>query len=102
MLGLIFVAPFIILLVVFALSNQQAVALGMWPTDLTWQLPVSLAVLGASAVFFILGALVVGLNSVAQRRRARRAERRVRALEEQLEAMRPRSVPGTAVRVVEH
>ncbi len=106
MLGFIFVAPFILVLVVFALSNQQPVSLGFWPTDLTWQLPISLAVLGASAVFFVLGALVVGMNSVAQRRRARRAERRVRALEEQLETMRPRPVaghgPGTAVQVVEH
>ena len=77
-------------------------SLGLWPTDLTWQVPVSLAVLGASAVFFVLGALVVGLNSVAQRRRARRAERRVRALQAELEDMRPRPVPSTAVRVVEH
>ncbi len=102
MLGLIFTAPFVLLLVVFALSNQQPVSLGLWPTDLTWQVPVSLAVLGASAVFFVLGALVVGLNSVAQRRRARRAERRVRALQAELEDMRPRPVPSTAVRVVEH
>ena len=102
MLGIVFAAPFILVLVVFALSNQQPVAFGLWPTDLTWQLPVSLAVLGASAVFFVLGALVVGLNSVAQRRRARRAERRVRALEGELEAMRPRPATGTAVRVVEH
>ena len=102
MLGLIFAAPFILLLVVFALSNQQPVSLGIWPTDLVWQVPVSLAVLAASAVFFVLGALVVGINSVAQRRRARRAERRVRALETEVDALRPRPAPGTVMRVVEH
>ena len=97
MLGLIFAAPFLLLLVVFALSNQQPVTLGLWPTDLALEAPLSLAVLGSGGFFFILGALVVGLGSIAQRRRARRAERRVQALENELEDLRPRRVPGTSI-----
>ena len=72
MLGLIFAAPFLVLLVVFALSNRGTVQLGLWPTDLALVTPLSLAVLGAGAVFFVLGALVVGVGSLGQRRRARR------------------------------
>ena len=72
MLGLIFVSPFLLLLVLFTLSNATPVQLGLWPTDLSVQAPLSIAVLVVSAVFFVLGALVVGLGSLAQRRRARR------------------------------
>ena len=75
MLGLVFAAPFLLFLVVFALSNRGTVQIGLWPTDLSLVVPLSLAVLGAGAVFFVLGAVVVGLGSIAQRRRARRAER---------------------------
>jgi uncharacterized integral membrane protein len=103
MLGLIFAAPFLLLLVVFALSNAAPVRLGLWPTDLQLQTPLSIAVLGAGALFFVLGAIVVGIGSVGQRRRARRAESRVRALESELQALRPRptAAPGTALRTID-
>ncbi len=89
MLGLVFAAPFLLLLVVFALSNRSTVRLGMWPTDLSLDVPLSLAVLGAGAVFFVLGALVTWISTLSQRRRARRAESRVRLLERELEGAAP-------------
>jgi putative membrane protein len=49
MLGLIFAAPFLLVLIVFALSNRSTVQIGMWPTDLSLVVPLSLAVLGAGA-----------------------------------------------------
>ena len=105
MLGLIFIAPFLLLLVLFALSNQGTVDLGLWPTDLSVQAPLSVAVLVASAVFFLLGAIVVGLGSLAQRRRARRAENRVRTLESEITQLKLRLAPdvrGSDLRVIEH
>ena len=103
MFGLIFALPFILLLIVFALSNAGTVALGLWPTDLSVDVPLSLAVLGAGAVFFILGALVVGIGSLNQRRRARRAENRIRLLEGELESLRLRPAigPGSAIRTID-
>jgi putative membrane protein len=95
MLGLIFIAPFLLILVVFALSNTGDVSLGMWPTDLAVQAPISVAILVISAVFFLLGAIVVGLGSLAQRRRARRAESKVRALEAELAQVKLRLTPAT-------
>ena len=74
---------FLLLLVLFALSNAGPVQLALWPTDLTLQAPLSVAVLVAAAVFFLLGAIVASLGSLGHRGRARRAERRVKALEEQ-------------------
>ena len=102
MLGLVFAAPFLLFLVIFALSNRTDVAVGLWPTDLSLVVPLSLAVLGAGALFFVLGALVAGIGSMRQRRRARRAENQVRSLEREVEALRPRSPrPGTAVRTID-
>jgi uncharacterized integral membrane protein len=100
MLGLIFALPFLLFLVIFALSNRATVTLHLWPTDLALVAPLSLAILVASAIFFVLGAIVMGLSSMRNRARARRAERRVRALEIELERLRPRqTIPGTNVAV---
>ena len=102
MLGLVFAAPFLLFLVVFALSNRSSVSVGLWPTDASLVVPLSLAVLGAGAIFFVLGAIVAGLSSMRQARRARRAENRVRSLEREVETLRPRPLrTGTAVRTIE-
>ena len=50
--------PLIVVLIAFALSNQQPVRVGIWPTDLLFDLPLSVAVLIAAALFFIVGALM--------------------------------------------
>ncbi len=83
--------PLIFILIVFALSNKQAVQLGLWPTDIQVELPVSLAVLGIAGLFFLFGALVAWAGTIAERNRARRAEATVRQLEAQLAATRPRA-----------
>jgi putative membrane protein len=77
-------------LVLFALSNTEVVRLGLWPTDYGIDVHLSLAILVAMAIAFLLGALVVWLSELSQRRRARRAERTVRLLEAQIESLRAR------------
>ncbi len=108
MLGLVFAAPFLLFLVIFALSNRATVQVGLWPTDLLLVVPLSLAVLGAGALFFVLGAFVASLSAARERRRARRAERRVLVLEREVETLRPRpgrpsnSIgSGTAMRTIQ-
>ena len=76
--------------VFFALSNTEMVSLGIWPTDYRLEAHLSLAILFAMALGFLLGALVVWMSELAQRRRARRAERTVRLLESQVEALQAR------------
>ena len=88
--------PFLILLVLFALSNSEAVRLGLWPTGYAIDAPVSLAILVAMAIAFLLGALFIWVGALGQRRRARRAEHTVRLLEEQVRELRAR-LPGTAI-----
>jgi lipopolysaccharide assembly protein A len=94
-LRLIIAVPLIVVLVIFAVSNRQMVAISFlgWETSAA----LSVAVLLASAVFFLLGALVVWFGELRQRRRARRAEAQVRALETQLaEARTTLAPPHTA------
>ena len=88
-------------LVLFALSNTEVVRLGLWPTDYGIDVNLSIAILIAMAIAFLLGALVVWTSALSQRRRARRAERTVRQLEAQIEALEarptsPMSLPPAA------
>jgi len=80
-------------LISFALSNTEVVRLGLWPTDYGIDVHLSIAILVAMAIAFLLGALVVWISALAQRRRARRAERLVRMLEAQIEALKARTMP---------
>jgi len=80
-----------LLLALFALSNTAVVRLGLWPTDYGIDVHISIAILVAMAVAFLLGALVVWISELSQRRRARRAERTVRLLEAQIEALQARA-----------
>lgn len=92
-------APLLFILVLFALSNPQPVRLGLWPTDLTVDIPLSITVLLAMAVAFVLGALLLWLSAVGARLRARRAEHAVRMLEAQVKELKARvsPVPSSAV-----
>jgi lipopolysaccharide assembly protein A len=82
--------PLLILLVLFALSNKAPVRLGLWPSDYTLQLPLSLTVLVAMAIAFLAGGVTVWVSELAQRRRARRAEQTVRLLEAQVQELKAR------------
>jgi uncharacterized integral membrane protein len=83
-------APLLLLLVLFALSNSQPVRLGLWPTDLSLEPPLSIAVLVAMGGAFLLGALILWVEALAARRRARRAEYAQRLLEAQVQELKAR------------
>jgi uncharacterized integral membrane protein len=87
---LLIALPLLLLLVLFALSNQEPVPLRFWPTDYSLVLPLSFAVIGGMAVAFLVGALLVWVSALAQRRRARRAEQTVRLLEAQVQELKAR------------
>lgn len=82
--------PLLVIFVAFALSNQQVVHLGLWPTDILVDMPLSVAVLVAAGVFFVVGGFMTWTTAVAARTRARAAERTIRQLEAQVETMRAR------------
>ncbi|MBW8270612.1 lipopolysaccharide assembly protein LapA domain-containing protein [Caldovatus aquaticus] len=92
----VLILPLLVLLVLFALSNREAVALRLWPFDLALVAPVGVAMLVLAAVGFLAGALVAWAASLGARRRARRLERAAKALEAELAALRAREAAAAA------
>jgi uncharacterized integral membrane protein len=86
MLRVIVLTPFLLVLIAFAISNQQTVSLALWPTDVTLEAPLSISVLLIAGVFFLLGAVMVWIPALGHRRRARRAEKKVSALQSEMAA----------------
>ncbi|MFC7477200.1 lipopolysaccharide assembly protein LapA domain-containing protein [Dankookia sp. GCM10030260] len=84
----ILLLPLLVLLVLFGLSNTGEVALQLWPFDLTWVAPLSVAVLGIGAVCFLFGAVVTWMAGLPHRRRARRMEEAARVMEAELSEFR--------------
>ena len=93
MLFLIVTCILFLPIVLFALSNTEIVHLGLWPTGYGIDAPISLTILIAMALAFLLGAVVVWISELSQRRRARRAERTVKLLEAQIEDLKARAMP---------
>lgn len=81
-------APFLLLLVLFMLSNQAAVTVTLWPTGLAWETQLWVPILAAMVVAFLLGAVLLWISELGQRRRARRAEQALALLEEQVKGLR--------------
>jgi putative membrane protein len=90
-MGLLLAIPFLLLLLLFALSNREMVRVALWPTDWSVDVMLSVAVLGAAAVAFLVGALTVWLAELGRRRRLRRAEQKISLLEDQLRTLRSRT-----------
>lgn len=97
-MALILAAPFLLVLIVFTLSNTQEVAVGFWPLDYGVQVPLSFAVLAGMALAFFVGGLLVWGSAIGQRRRARRAEADVRLLREQVAGLKDRLAQPVAQR----
>jgi uncharacterized integral membrane protein len=79
-------------LVIFLLSNRDAVPIGYWPFGLVVSLPVGGVVLAALVLGFVLGLLLHLPARLAAARRAKRAEKRAGELEARL-AVPPPAAP---------
>ena len=77
----------------FASSNRQDVTLGLWPFAYAAVVPLYFAMLGSLLAGLVLGALGAWLRGARRRREARRAGRRIEALERELAATRARLPP---------
>lgn len=87
------------IVVLFALSNRQPVELRLWPFDLIWQTPLSVAVLIAAAVSFLVGAGIVWVSGIPGRSRARAAARRADTLQREVDAIRAQERAAAADRL---
>jgi uncharacterized integral membrane protein len=80
------VAPIAAVLALFAVSNGEAVALGLWPLPFEVDLPLYIAVLGALLIGFVSGVLAAWIAGRRGRRENRRRGRRLATLERELAA----------------
>ncbi len=82
-LWLVLFAPLAVFVGVFAIENDASVRLEIWPFAVSWEAWASVWILGLLAVGIVFGMIVGWLSSLGWRRRARRAERRLRVHERQ-------------------
>jgi lipopolysaccharide assembly protein A len=89
--------PVAVVVVLFAVSNRDGVAVTLWPLPLRLEAPLYLVVLLARVAGFLVGELVAWLNAGRARRLARERARRIEALERELSATQARlSAPPPA------
>ncbi len=82
--------PLLLVLALFAISNQQDVELRLWPFDVVGVAPLGVAVLLLAGVGFLIGALIAWSAALPARRRAVRYEQAARLLEGELAALKAR------------
>jgi uncharacterized integral membrane protein len=73
-------------LALFAASNRETASFALWPLPFVLELPLYLAVLAASLIGFIAGALAVWAGGRGRRREMRQRGRRIAALKHELAA----------------
>lgn len=80
-LSLLITLPLTIVFVVFAISNRASATISLWPLPIAIDLPLFLLVLAPLALGLFSGLLWLWAPLALARRRARKAEERVAALE---------------------
>jgi putative membrane protein len=87
---------FAVLLAVFAVSNREAVDIGLWPLVHVIELPLYLIVILALVVGFLVGEVAAWVAGRRWRREVRRRGRRIEELERELAATQARLDDGAA------
>lgn len=82
LLSWLLAVPFAILVVLFAVSNQQSVTLSLFPLPFEWDAPLYLAPLMALVVGFVWGGTSVWLADHKLRKRVREEKKHAAGLKE--------------------
>jgi putative membrane protein len=80
-LSLLITLPLTVVLVVFAIANRGGATISLWPLPIALDLPIFLLVLGPLALGLFSGLAWLWTPLTLARRRARKAEARIAALE---------------------
>ena len=94
MLRLLIIVLFLVVLIVFALSNPDPATL--WVVSYGWQLALGVFTLGVGVASFVVGAFVMWVGELRQRTRARHAESEVRKKDVESSALQQRLIQATA------
>ncbi|HML11266.1 MAG TPA: LapA family protein [Stellaceae bacterium] len=77
-----------LILILFAVSNREAVSVELWPLPWALDWPLYVVVLGTLVIGFFAGQFVTWVGGWRWRREARRSRERIARLERELEAAR--------------
>ena len=80
--------PVALVVISFAVSNRDAVAVGLWPAPFALEAPLFAVVLVAVVGGMVAGALIAWMSGHKARARARANGRRAEAAERELSALR--------------
>lgn len=80
--------PFALLVVLFALSNRDRVAIELFPLPFVMELPLFLLPLGGAALGLVMGAVIMWLSGYKARQMAKRDAKRLEKLEKELAEIR--------------
>ncbi len=83
--------PLMVVVALFAVSNLDTVAVGLWPLPFKLDVPVYLIALGGLGIGFLAGGFVAWFSGGRARARARAAERAVRRRDIEIEDLRRRA-----------
>ena len=92
-LSWIITIPVTVVCVIFAIANQESVALDLWPLDMTYSLPIFLLVLGCLFVGFLIGATVMWVSAGTLRDKARRSYYKAADLEREVNWLKRKQLP---------
>jgi uncharacterized integral membrane protein len=93
----VLIGLFVLVFGLFVGFNLQTVKLVFWPTDFTLEMPLSVTILCAAGLAFLLGGLVVWTGTLRLRHQLRRSEEAAQLLEEQIRALKARPDPNQAL-----
>jgi lipopolysaccharide assembly protein A len=91
--------PVALLLIIFAVSNREVVAVTFWPLPVQLGAPLWLVVLLACLLGFLFGELVAWIGGRRWRRDARQKTRRIESLERELAATQAQLPADAAARL---
>jgi uncharacterized integral membrane protein len=85
-----------VVLILFAISNREAVSVALWPLPALVEMPLYLVLLGTLLLGFIVGELAGWIGGWRWRREARRGRERIAMLEREVEAERTQRAAARA------
>ena len=93
-----------LLVVIFAVANQQVVTIDLWPFELTYSLPLYALVAVSLLIGFLIGAVVMWISAGKVRNKARESYYKASSLEREVAYLKRKHaetkapIPGARVR----
>lgn len=82
--GIVFTI-FITIIVIFSISNNHLINISFWPFAFKLQMPLYLAIILISFIFFLIGALLIYIPGIGTKLKLKNANKRIKDLEKEID-----------------